>query len=121
MSRSYFTDSVKLQVVDYPPPNGARGATAKELLQDYLDQAVSKQKYQYRLWALSTVIAALLARAKGSNQTELAENHAKDLDKFIWRCRFFIKESGAEVNDEIKAGVAKLVEQYEAIEDKAIE
>ncbi|KAG8742188.1 hypothetical protein FRC12_015424 [Ceratobasidium sp. 428] len=165
MAQSY-PESVKLQVIDDPPPaqdkDDDSGPSAKDLLQDYLDKAVSKQKYQYRLakliaWslnfiiilqvivsalvtvvtsleptprtrigsvvlgALATVTAALVARAKGTNQPELAENHAKDLEKFIGRCRLFILESGSSSGDKMREGVMKLVEQFEAIEDKAVQ
>ncbi|KAG8717857.1 hypothetical protein FRC08_006499 [Ceratobasidium sp. 394] len=153
-------ESIKLRVLDEPPAQDGSGLTAEELLKDYLDMAVSKQKYQYRLakliaWslnviiilqvifsalvtvvtsleptprtriasvvlgALATVTASLVARAKGTNQPELAETHAKDLEKFIARCRLFIKEAGSASGDQIKEGVMKLVELYEAIEDKA--
>lgn len=160
MAQSHSPDSIKLQVVDEPPPKSGEGITAKELLQDYLDKAISKQKYQYRLskaiaWglnilimlqvivsalvtvvtsleptprtriasvvlgALSTVTAALVARAKGTNQPELAENYSKDLQKFIGRCKIFIKESGSSFSDDIRQGVMTLVEQFESIEEKA--
>ncbi|QRV86499.1 permease C29B12,14c [Ceratobasidium sp. AG-Ba] len=161
MSQPQYPESVKVQI-DEPPPKSTEGVTAEELLRDYLNKAISKQKYQYRLskviaWslnfliilqvivsalvtvvtsldptprtriasvvlgALSTVTAALVARAKGTNQPELAENYSKDLQKFIGRCQLFIRRSGSDVSEDVQQGIMRLVEQFEAIEDKAVQ
>ncbi|KAG9101431.1 hypothetical protein FS749_006934 [Ceratobasidium sp. UAMH 11750] len=136
--------------------------TARAQLQECLEEATKKQKYQRRLaraieWSLNfllilqviigalitvvnvvgqtrwiryfslglgtlgTVVGSLIARAKGTNQPELAESHAWELDNFVRACHQFIDNSGGEVGDDVDRKVTELVDLYEAIEDKAIQ
>ncbi|KAG9103522.1 hypothetical protein FRC06_010204 [Ceratobasidium sp. 370] len=145
-----------------PTTEYAERRTARAQLQECLEEATEKQKYQRRLaraiewslnfllilqvvigalitvvnaveqtrWtrylslglgALGTVVGSLIARAKGTNQPELAESHAWELDKFIRACHRFIENLGGDVSEDVDRKVAELVGWYEAIEDKAIQ
>ncbi|CAE6472028.1 unnamed protein product [Rhizoctonia solani] len=73
------------------------------------------------LGALGTLTASVLARAKGTNQPELAETHARELEKFIGQCQLFVGDVGSAVGPEIDAQVLEFVRQFDAIEDKAVE
>ncbi|CEL52153.1 hypothetical protein RSOLAG1IB_00691 [Rhizoctonia solani AG-1 IB] len=73
------------------------------------------------LGALGTLTASVLARAKGTNQPELAETHARELEKFIGQCQLFVGDVGSTVGPEIDAQVMEFVRQFDAIEDKAVE
>ncbi|GAB1517369.1 hypothetical protein RhiTH_000416 [Rhizoctonia solani] len=73
------------------------------------------------LGALGTLTASVLARAKGTNQPELAETHARELEKFIGQCQLFVGDVGSAVSPEIDAQVLEFVRQFDAIEDKAVE
>ncbi|KAB5589275.1 hypothetical protein CTheo_7292 [Ceratobasidium theobromae] len=75
------------------------------------------------LGALGTFTAAVLARAKlkGTNQPELAETHARELEKFIGQCQMFVEDVGDALGPEIDAQVMEFARQFDAIEDKAVE
>ncbi|ELU44458.1 hypothetical protein AG1IA_01514 [Rhizoctonia solani AG-1 IA] len=90
--------------------------SAQARLQPYIDRAIARQKYQYflagcpktrlaiaGLGALGTLTASVLARAKlkGTNQPELAETHARELEKFIGQCQLFVGDVGSAVSPEI--------------------
>ncbi|KAJ1310126.1 hypothetical protein OPQ81_006872 [Rhizoctonia solani] len=140
----------------------ANDRSARARLQPYIDKAISRQKYQYRLsklikWgvnfvlllqvtvgalvtiltvfepnektriataalgALGTLTASVLARAKGTNQPELAETHARELEKFIGQCQLFVGDAGSAVGPEIDVKAMEFVRQFDAIEDKAVQ
>ncbi|KAH7340531.1 hypothetical protein B0J17DRAFT_651710 [Rhizoctonia solani] len=140
----------------------ANDRSARERLQPYIDRAIARQKYRYRLsklikWginfilllqvtvgalvttltvlepnektriaiaalgALGTLTASILARAKGTNQPELAETHARELEKFIGQCQLFVGDVGSAVGPEIDTQVMEFVHQFDAIEDKAVQ
>ena len=44
--------------------------------------------------ALATLVAAYLARARGSNEPELSTTRTKDLEQFIRECRAFQLDHG---------------------------
>ncbi|KEP54698.1 putative DNA damage repair protein DRT111 [Rhizoctonia solani 123E] len=73
------------------------------------------------LGALGTLTASVLARAKlkGTNQPELAETHARDLERFIGQCQLFVGDVGSAVGPDIDVQVMEFVRQFDAIEDKA--
>ncbi|QRW00545.1 permease C29B12,14c [Ceratobasidium sp. AG-Ba] len=71
------------------------------------------------LGALGTITAAILARAKGTNQPELAETHSRDLERFIGQCELFIGDAGSATGSDIDAQVMEFARQFDAIEDRA--
>ncbi|CAE6496681.1 unnamed protein product [Rhizoctonia solani] len=71
------------------------------------------------LGALGTLTASVLARAKGTNQPELAETHARELERFIGQCQLFVGDVGSAVGSDIDVQVMEFVRQFDAIEDKA--
>ncbi|KAF8710821.1 hypothetical protein RHS03_02273, partial [Rhizoctonia solani] len=73
------------------------------------------------LGAVGTFTASVLARAKGTNQPELAETHARELEKFIGECQLFAADAGDVIGPEIDARVIELVDQFEEVEDRAAE
>ncbi|CAE7175039.1 unnamed protein product [Rhizoctonia solani] len=75
------------------------------------------------LGALGTLTASVLARAKlkGTNQPELAETHARELEKFIGQCQLFVGDVGSAVGPEIDVQVMEFVRQFDAIEDKSVQ
>ncbi|KAG8745949.1 hypothetical protein FRC12_014409 [Ceratobasidium sp. 428] len=86
--------------------------------------AVLEQSEQTRLataglGSLGTITAAILARAKGTNQPELAETHSRDLERFIGQCELFVDDVGSATGPDIDSQVMEFVRQFDAIEDKA--
>ncbi|KAF8610466.1 hypothetical protein BDV93DRAFT_601470 [Ceratobasidium sp. AG-I] len=73
------------------------------------------------LGALGSLTAAVLARAKGTNQPERAETHSRDMEKFISRCQLFVGDVGTAIGPDIDAQVLEFVNEFDAIEDKAVQ
>ncbi|KAH7340530.1 hypothetical protein B0J17DRAFT_651707 [Rhizoctonia solani] len=73
------------------------------------------------LGAVSTFTASVLARAKGTNQPELAETHARELERFVGECQMFALDAGNTLGPEIDARVMEFVERFEGVEDRAVE
>ncbi|KAG8690331.1 hypothetical protein FRC11_012331 [Ceratobasidium sp. 423] len=73
------------------------------------------------LGAVSTFTASVLARAKGTNQPELAESHARELEKFVGECQLFAADAGNTLGPDIDAGVMEFVERFNQVEDRAVE
>ncbi|CAE6457309.1 unnamed protein product [Rhizoctonia solani] len=73
------------------------------------------------LGAVGTFTASVLARAKGTNQPELAETHARELERFIGECQMFAADAGNTLGPEIDTRVMEFVERFEGVEDRAVE
>ncbi|CAE6427018.1 unnamed protein product [Rhizoctonia solani] len=73
------------------------------------------------LGAVGTLTASVLARAKGTNQPELAESHARELERFVGECQLFAADAGNTLGPEIDARVMEFVERFDAIEDRAVQ
>ncbi|KAG9101432.1 hypothetical protein FS749_006935 [Ceratobasidium sp. UAMH 11750] len=86
-----------------------------------LDQTEQTRLTIAGLGSLGTMTAAVLARAKGTNQPELAETHSRDLERIIGQCELFVGDVGSATGPEIDAQVMEFVRQFDAIEDKAVQ
>ncbi|CAE6469333.1 unnamed protein product [Rhizoctonia solani] len=73
------------------------------------------------LGAVGTLTASVLARAKGTNQPELAESHARELERFVGECQLFAADAGDTLGPEIDTRVLEFVERFDAIEDRAVQ
>ncbi|CAE6409807.1 hypothetical protein RSOLAG1IB_00692 [Rhizoctonia solani AG-1 IB] len=73
------------------------------------------------LGAISTFTASVLARAKGTNQPELAETHARELERFIGECQLFAADAADALGPDIDARVIEFVDRFEGVEDRAAE
>ncbi|CAE6539603.1 unnamed protein product [Rhizoctonia solani] len=73
------------------------------------------------LGAVGTLTASVLARAKGTNQPELAETHARELERFVGECQLFAADAGNTLGPEIDTRVAEFVGRFEEVEDRAVQ
>ncbi|KAJ1310127.1 hypothetical protein OPQ81_006873 [Rhizoctonia solani] len=73
------------------------------------------------LGAVGTFTASVLARAKGTNQPELAETHARELEKFIGECQLFAADAGNTLGPEIDTRVMEFVQRFDEVEDRAVQ
>lgn len=74
------------------------------------------------LGAVSTFTASVLARAKGTNQPQIAESHARELDKFIGDCQRYIDDMGDDsFGPDVDEKVEEFAQRFEDIEDKAVQ
>ncbi|KZO97643.1 hypothetical protein CALVIDRAFT_597541 [Calocera viscosa TUFC12733] len=71
------------------------------------------------LGALTTLLAGLLARYRGTNQPERAGAHATAMRTFLAECEAFIDDYGSKTGPEYDAKVAELRMKYEVIEENA--
>ncbi|KAK0502331.1 hypothetical protein EDD18DRAFT_1065282, partial [Armillaria luteobubalina] len=69
----------------------------------------------YFLGGISTLTAAFLTRARGSNEPERSLLVAKDLEQFIRECKAFLVDFGSSTEDVHKREVQRLRSRFEAI------
>lgn len=67
------------------------------------------------LGGISTLTAAFLTRARGSNEPERSLLVAKDLEQFIRECKAFLVDFGSSTEDVHKREVQRLRSRFEAI------
>ncbi|EJU00193.1 hypothetical protein DACRYDRAFT_23177 [Dacryopinax primogenitus] len=71
------------------------------------------------LGALTTLLAGLLARYRGTNQPERAGAHATAMRAFLAECEAFIDDYGDKAGPEYDAKIGELRFKYEIIEENA--
>jgi len=67
------------------------------------------------LGGFSTVVAAYLARARGSNEPELSIRRAKDLEQFIRECNGFICDHGHATGERFNEEVERFRRRFEML------
>jgi len=67
------------------------------------------------LGALATLVAAYLARARGSNEPELSTTRTKDLEQFIRECRTFQLDHGHLHGIEYDADIVGFRQRFEEL------
>ncbi|PBK63651.1 hypothetical protein ARMSODRAFT_894097 [Armillaria solidipes] len=69
----------------------------------------------FLLGGISTLTAAFLTRARGSNEPERSLMVAKDLEQFIRECKAFLVDFGSSTEDVHKREVQRLRNRFEEI------
>ncbi|KAB5589274.1 DNA-damage-repair/toleration protein [Ceratobasidium theobromae] len=59
-------------------------------------------------------------QSKGTNQPELAETHARELEKFVGECQMFAEDTGDTISPEVDARVMEFARRFDTIEDDAV-
>jgi len=75
----------------------------------------STAKSTTALGALATLVAAFLARARGSGEPELSNNRVEALDRFIRKCRAFQMDQGDITGNKYDQELTELRREFEEI------
>lgn len=69
----------------------------------------------FYLGAIATLVAAYLARARGSNEPELSITRCKDLDQFIRKCKAFQMDHGHVAGNELDKELIDFRHEFEEL------